>query len=48
MGKQKLTAAQKNELDRRIDLKAKGKAHYSTWDEVKTRIMQRKLNPKAS
>ncbi|MFN8713405.1 MAG: hypothetical protein ACK5Z2_11185 [Bacteroidota bacterium] len=47
LGNEELTEAQKNELDKRIDLKAKGEALYSSWDDVKNRIMQRKLNSKA-
>lgn len=37
-----LTDAQKLELDRRLEKHARGEGSYSTWEEVKQRLNNRK------
>lgn len=36
-----LSAAQKKELDRRLAQHAKGETKFSSWDEVKKRLLDR-------
>jgi putative addiction module component (TIGR02574 family) len=36
-----LTAAQKKELDRRLEKLEKGEGKFSTWEEVKARIQSK-------